>query len=115
MKLTICIPLIAAAIVCAPRITTADAATDWTTNCASCHALDGSGGAQMGKQLPGKQLATKNLRDSRVQTELTDADAIRIIQQGVVENGERRMNAYKDTLSDEQVKALVAYIRSLSK
>jgi mono/diheme cytochrome c family protein len=110
MKLTICALLVGASIGCAPDIASADAAADWVKNCASCHGKDGSGTTMMGKQL-----GVKDLRDAKVQGALTDANAISTIQNGVVANGKQNMKGYKDTLSADQIKALVSYIRSLKK
>lgn len=110
MKLKIYALLVGASIACAPGLASADAAADWAKNCASCHAKDGSGSTMMGKRL-----GVKDLRDAKVQGALTDANAISSIQNGVVENGKQTMKAYKGTLSDDQIKALVSYIRSLKK
>ncbi|HXM02839.1 MAG TPA: c-type cytochrome [Chthoniobacterales bacterium] len=111
MKLTIYALLAAASIAYAPGMASAaDPAGDWAKNCASCHAKDGSGSTMMGKRL-----GVKDLRDAKVQAALTDANAISTIQNGVVESGKQNMKAYKDTLSADQIKALVTYIRSLKK
>jgi mono/diheme cytochrome c family protein len=103
--------LIVALIVSAPSLVlAADAAANWAKNCAACHAKDGSGDTRMGKQL-----GCKDYRDPKVQAGLTDAKAISAIQNGIVEGGKQKMKAYKGTLTDEEIKALVAYIRTLKK
>ena len=80
----------------------ADAGALWGQHCASCHGKDGSGNTAMGKKL-GVQNYSKAQGFS-------DAEAINVIK-----NGKGKMKGYKDKLSDADVKALVAYIRSLKR
>ena len=80
----------------------ADAAALWAQNCASCHGKDGSGSTAMGKKLGVKNYATEQ--------GFSDAEAANVIK-----NGKGKMKAYKDKLSDADVKALVAYVRGLKK
>jgi cytochrome c6 len=80
----------------------ADAGTLWAQNCASCHGKDGSGNTAMGKKL-GVQDYTKS-------QSFSDAEAANVIK-----NGKGKMKGYKAKLSDADVKALVAYVRSLKK
>ncbi len=88
----------------------ADAAASWNQHCASCHGKDGSGHTMMGKKL-----GVKDYTDAKVQAEFTDAKAAEIIKEGVKESGKDKMKPFKDKLSDDEIKALVAYIRSLKK
>jgi mono/diheme cytochrome c family protein len=88
----------------------ADASASWTQHCASCHAKDGSGNTTMGKKN-----GAKDYRDAKVQAEFTDAKAMEIIKNGVTDGGKTKMKGFKDKLSDEEVKALVGYVRSLKK
>jgi mono/diheme cytochrome c family protein len=80
----------------------ADAAATWSQNCASCHGKDGSGNTMMGKKL--------GVKDYTKEQSFSDAEAANVIK-----NGKGKMKAYKDKLSDADVKALVAYVRSLKK
>ena len=80
----------------------ADAAANWAQHCASCHGKDGSGNTMMGKKL--------GVKDYTKQQSFSDAEAANVIK-----NGKGKMKAYKDKLSDADVKALVAYVRSLKK
>jgi mono/diheme cytochrome c family protein len=79
----------------------ADGAALWAQNCASCHGKDGSGNTTMGKKL-----GVKNYSKDQ---SFSDAEAANVIK-----NGKGKMKAYKQ-LSDADVKALVAYVRSLKK
>jgi mono/diheme cytochrome c family protein len=80
----------------------ADAAANWSQNCASCHGKDGSGNTMMGKKL--------GVKDYTKEQGFSDAEATNVIK-----NGKGKMKAYKDKMSDADVKALVAYVRSLKK
>jgi cytochrome c6 len=80
----------------------ADAGALWAQNCASCHGKDGSGSTTMGKKL--------GLKDYTKEQGFSDAEAANVIK-----NGKGKMKGYKDKLSDADVKALVAYVRSLKK
>lgn len=86
----------------------ADAPATWSANCAACHGKDGKGGTMMGRRL-----SIKDLADPAVQASFTDADATKAIKEGVTENGTQKMKAFGDKLSDADIKALVAYVRSL--
>jgi cytochrome c6 len=101
---------IAPIILCAGAALAADAAANWSQHCASCHGKDGSGITTMGKKL-----GVKDYRDAKVQAEFTDAKAAQLIKDGVAEGGKDKMKPFKDKLSDEEIKALVAYVRSLKK
>jgi mono/diheme cytochrome c family protein len=87
-----------------------DATALWNQHCASCHGKDGSGSTMMGKKL-----GVKDYRDAKVQAAFSDGEAERAIKEGVKTNGKQTMKPFGEKLSDADVKALVAYIRSLKK
>lgn len=84
-----------------------DATSLWNSNCAACHGKDGKGGTMMGHRLN-----IKDLTDPKVQESFTDAEATKAIKEGVTENGQKKMRAFGDKLSDDQIKDLVAHVRS---
>lgn len=88
----------------------ADAAATWNQNCASCHGKDGSGSTMMGKKLN-----IKDYRDAKVQAAFSDGEAERAIKEGVKTSGKETMKPFGSKLSDADVKALVAHIRSFKK
>jgi len=88
----------------------ADAKANWDANCAQCHGKDGKADTKMGKTLN-----AKDLTDAKVQSEFTDAKATQSIKEGVKENGKTTMKAFGGKLSDDEIKALVAYVRTLKK
>ena len=78
-------------------------------HCASCHANDGSGSTEMGKNLYPK---SPDLRAARTQS-LTDGEIYSIIQNGIRLSG---MPAWgQEHENDEETWALVAFIRHLPK
>ena len=87
-----------------------DASVTWAQNCASCHGKDGSGNTMMGKKL-----SVKDYRDATVQAAFSDAEAERAIKEGVKTNGKETMKPFGTKLSNTDIKALVAHIRSFKK
>lgn len=89
----------------------ADAKESWAKNCAKCHGEDGKGKTKMGEKL-----GIKDLTDASVQASFKDEDAAKAIKEGVKEKGgdKVKMKAFSD-MSDDEVKALVGYVRSFKK
>ena len=88
----------------------ADAKTNWDNNCVQCHGKDGRADTKMGKTL-----SAKDLTDPKVQAAFTDAKATQSIKEGVKQNGKTTMKAFGGKLTDQEIKALVAYVRTLKK
>jgi mono/diheme cytochrome c family protein len=88
----------------------ADVKTNWDNDCAQCHGRDGRADTKMGKQLN-----AKDLTDPKVQAGFTDAQATKSIKEGVKQNGKTTMKAFGGKLTDDEIKALVAYTRTLKK
>jgi mono/diheme cytochrome c family protein len=88
----------------------ADPKANWSNNCMLCHGPDGSANTSMGKALN-----AKDLTNAQIQSSFTDAEAAAAIKDGVSKDGTTRMIAFGDKLSDEEIKALVAYVRTFKK
>ena len=88
----------------------ADAKTNWANNCAQCHGASGKGDTKMGKMLN-----AMDLTDPKKQSSFTDAQATTAIKDGIKQNGKTTMKAFGGKLSDDEIKALVAYVRTLKK
>ena len=88
----------------------ADAKTNWANNCAQCHGASGKGDTKMGRMLN-----AMDLTDPKKQSSFTDARAAAAIRDGIKQNGKTTMKAFGGTLTDGEIKALVAYIRTLKK
>jgi mono/diheme cytochrome c family protein len=84
-----------------------DVSATWAANCAACHGKDGKGSTMMGRKL-----SIKDLTDASVQASFTDAQAATAIKEGITVNGDEKMKAFGDKLSDDDIKALVAQVRS---
>ncbi len=63
----------------------------------------------------GKMLSAKDLTDPKVQAEFTDAKATQSIKEGVKQGGKTTMKAFGGKLTDQEIKALVTYVRTLKK
>jgi mono/diheme cytochrome c family protein len=79
-----------------------DSATLYKAKCAACHGPDGAGTPV------GAKLGAHDLRSADVQ-KMSDAELTEIIT-----NGKNKMPAYAKTLKPDDVKGLVAFIRSLA-
>lgn len=86
----------------------AEVKDNWTTLCVKCHGEDGKGQTKMGQRL-----GVKDFTDAKVQADLKDDAATKAIKEGVKNDDGKTLMKPFDSLSDDEVKALVAYIRTL--
>lgn len=94
-------------LVAAAFASAAPVAENWENHCQKCHGADGKGQTKSGKKL---QCA--DYTDAAVQAKMTDEDMIKVIADGATDKaGKERMKAFKDELSSDEIKELVAYIR----
>ena len=82
----------------------------WEKNCVSCHGKDGRGDTKMGRKA-----GVKDYTDSKVQAEMQDDKATKTIKEGIKEKGKEVMKQFGDKLTDEEIKELIAYMRSFKK
>lgn len=93
-----------------PKLIAADGAAIYSDVCAQCHGDDGKG-----KTTKGRRLKIRDFSDAKVQDSFTDADAIKAVKEGIKDkNNVILMNSY-NKFSDDEVKAVVAYFRTLKK
>jgi cytochrome c6 len=76
----------------------------YKTKCAVCHGADGKGETTVGKTNKVRDFASADVQKQ------SDADLT-----GIITNGKNKMPAYGRSLKPEQVKDLVAYVRSFGK
>ena len=89
----------------------ADAAGAWSQNCAACHGADGGGHTKAGKKV-----GAKDLTDAAGQKAFTDDQAFAAIKAGFKDDqGTVKMQPFGDKLSDDDIKGLVAYVRTLAR
>ena len=88
----------------------ADAKENWDANCAKCHGPEGKGDTKMGAKL-----GCKDLTDAKVQAEIKDEAAIKANKEGLKSADDKTLMKPFEALSDEEIKALVAHVRTLKK
>ncbi|HLJ49913.1 MAG TPA: cytochrome c [Bryobacteraceae bacterium] len=79
-------------------------AATFSQQCASCHGADGKA-----QTTTGKQLNAADLTSSSVQ-QMSDAQIAKVVKHG---NG--KMPPVGENLSDDEIKAVVAYVKQLGK
>jgi mono/diheme cytochrome c family protein len=88
----------------------AEAKDNWDSLCAKCHGAEGKGDTKMGQKL-----GAKDFTDPAVQAAMKDDAAAKAIKEGLKSDDGKTLMKPFDTLSDDEVKALVAYVRGLKK
>jgi mono/diheme cytochrome c family protein len=94
----------------AVSVRAADAKENWEKNCAKCHGPDGKGKTKMGEKLE-----IKDYTNPKVQEEMKDDKMIKAIKDGVKAEEKTKMKAFGETLSDDEIKALVKFVRDFKK
>ncbi|MGD0259029.1 MAG: cytochrome c [Verrucomicrobiota bacterium] len=94
----------------AVTVRAADAKENWEKNCTKCHGPDGKGKTKMGEKL-----AIKDYSDAKVQEAVKDDAMAKAIKEGVKDGEKIKMKAFGDVLSDDEIKALVKYVRDFKK
>jgi cytochrome c553 len=88
----------------------ADVKENWEKICGKCHGPDGKGDTKMGQKL-----GIKDLTEAKLQTELKDDQAFKAIKEGIKDSEGKIKMKPAEALSDDEIKALVAYVRTLKK
>lgn len=88
----------------------ADAKALYEKECAKCHGSDGKGDTKMGKKL-----GAKDYTDPKVQEALTDEAAFKAIKEGFKDKDGKTLMKPAEGMSDDDIKALVKYMRSFKK
>jgi cytochrome c553 len=86
-----------------------DAKTTYENQCAKCHGQDGKGQGVMGKKL-----GCKDYSDAKVQDALKDDAAFKSIKEGMKKDDKTLMRP-AEGLTDDQIKGLVAHMRTFKK
>jgi mono/diheme cytochrome c family protein len=90
--------------------TAAEPADNWSALCAACHGKDGTGNTRAGKKLGVKDLTADT------QKAFTDAEAFAALKNGLTApDGTQKMKPFADKVTDDEIKALVGYVRTLAK
>jgi len=87
-----------------------DAKENYDKACAKCHGKEGKGDTKMGQKN-----GCKDYSDAKVQAAMKDEDAIKAIKEGVKDKEGKVLMKPAEDLSEADIKALVAYMRTLRK
>ena len=93
-----------AVMLCAPARADEKSAVLYKQKCAACHGLDGKGDTPTGKAMKVRSFADPEV------AKMSDDELV-----GAIEKGKGKMPAYGKSLKPDEIKAMVAYIRSLAK
>ena len=94
----------------AVSVRAAEAKENWEKNCTKCHGADGKGKTKMGEKV-----GVKDYTDAKVQADLKDDAMTKAIKDGVKDGDKTKMKGFGDALSDDEIKALVKYVRDFKK
>ncbi len=96
--------LAVAVMLCASAKADEKSAALYKQKCAACHGADGKG-----ETATGKAMKVRSFADPEV-VKMSDEDL-----SSAIEKGKGKMPAYGKSLKPDEIKAMVAYIRSLAK
>lgn len=85
----------------------ADVKENWDKTCVKCHGADGKGQTKMGQKI-----GVKDFTDAKVQAGFTDADAFKALKEGLKDPDGKTLMKPVEGLSDDEIKALVAQVRT---
>jgi mono/diheme cytochrome c family protein len=92
------------ALTVVPALAQSSGADTYKAKCMMCHAADGSGSTPAGKSMGAIPFSSPDL------VKASDADLV-----AATKNGKGKMPAYSGKLTDGQITAVIAYIRTLQK
>jgi cytochrome c6 len=94
--------LLALTLAAVPASFSQSAADLYKTKCAACHGADGKGNTPVGPKM-----GVRDFSSSEVKKE-TDTELF-----AITKDGKNKMPGYAGRLTDDQIKAQIAYIRAL--
>jgi cytochrome c6 len=83
---------------------------NWEKHCSSCHGMDGKGNTKLGRKVN-----IKDLTNAEFQASFTDERAFKSVKEGLKDQNGKTLMKPVEGVSDEEIKALVAYVRTLVK
>ena len=103
--------LLAAAVAVSATLScaAADVKENWEKQCSKCHGPDGKGDTKLGKKSEVKDMTT-----AEYQATLKDDKAFKSIKEGIKDGDKIRMKP-AEAVSDDDIRALIAHVRSFKK
>jgi cytochrome c553 len=106
-------PIVAAVTITFGMVMIASAADGkalYDSKCKKCHGEDGKGQTVMGKKS-----GCKDYTDAKVQEAVKDEDALKAIKEGFKNKEGKEVMKPTEGITDEEAKAIMAYMRSFKK
>ena len=91
-------------------LSAADVAPLYEKHCVKCHGADGKGETKMGKKV-----GVKDYTDPKIQAEMKDDAAFKAVKEGSKDKDGKVLMKPAEGLTDDEIKALVAHMRSFKK
>lgn len=108
MKKTLLITFALAAALCSASA--GSAKENYDKGCVKCHGKEGKGDTKMGQKL-----GVKDYTDAKVQAEMKDDAAFKAIKEGLKDKAGKVLMKPAEDLSDDDIKGLVAYMKTFKK
>ena len=107
IKALIRIGAVAIGLAAGANLLAADTQENWNKHCLSCHGKDGKGQTKAGRMAD-----VKDFTDAKYQASFDDEHALKQVKEGLKDKaGKYRMKPFAEKLKDDEIKALIAYIR----
>jgi cytochrome c551/c552 len=87
-----------------------DAKEIFEKNCTKCHGPDGKGQTKMGQKV-----GIKDYSDAKVQAGFTDEEAVKALKEGLKDKEGKVLMKPAENVTDDDIKALIATMRSFKK
>ncbi len=110
MKKTILASIITLALSVPLFADDAAVAANYTKHCASCHGKDGKGLTTMGKKV-----GAKDFTDAKMWADVKDDVALKNLKEGVKKDGKEIKKPFAGKISEDEMKALIAYSKKFKK